>query len=70
MLSPSAISRTKVFTPENVTIIRHAVEQVRAQRRLTPQGADAERIALRAFDLFKSGYITEAALTRALREDA
>ncbi|PSJ56279.1 hypothetical protein [Pseudaminobacter soli (ex Li et al. 2025)] len=71
MFSPAVIrNRTKVFTPENVSIMRHAVQRIRAERRLPSQGADAERLASKALDLFKAGYIREAALTRALREDA
>ncbi|PSJ56268.1 hypothetical protein [Pseudaminobacter soli (ex Li et al. 2025)] len=70
MLSPAVIiNRTKVFTPENVTIMRHAVQSVRSERRLPPRGVEAERLASKALDLFKAGYIREAALTRALRED-
>lgn len=69
MLLPSVISRAKVFTPENVSIMRRAVERVRAQRRLPLRGAEAERLAAKALALFKIGYIMEAALIRALRDD-
>jgi hypothetical protein len=41
----------------------------RAQRRLPPRSAETERLALKAFALFRAGYTREAALIRALRDD-
>jgi hypothetical protein len=60
----------KVLTPEHLNIVRRACERVRTQRRLPRRGAQAERLALKALDLFKAGYIREAALARALRQEA
>lgn len=63
------LKQTKVFTPENVNTMRHAIERVRARRRLPLRGAEAERLALKALALFKIGYTVEAALVRALRDE-
>ncbi|WP_146148835.1 hypothetical protein [Pseudaminobacter soli (ex Li et al. 2025)] len=62
-------SQHKVFTPEHLNIVRRAIERVRLQRRLPRTGAQTERLASKALDLFKAGYIRVEALARALRED-
>jgi hypothetical protein len=64
------VDRNQAFTPEHLTGICRALERVRSQRRVPPYGAEAERLALRAFDLFKAGYVRVEALARALRQDA
>lgn len=60
----------RVFTPEHVNVVRRACERIRSQRRFPPRGVQAERLAVKALNLFKNGYISEAALIRALREES
>lgn len=62
--------QARVFTPEHLAVLRRATERVRAQRKFPPHGAEAQRLALKAIALFSVGYISEARLIRALRQDA
>jgi len=57
-----------VFSPEDVTVVRGALDEWCQEKRVDIKSAEAQFAATAALGLFQSGYNTSEKLLEALRE--
>ncbi|MGG6894465.1 MULTISPECIES: hypothetical protein [Rhizobium] len=57
-----------IFSPEDITVLRHALDEWCLERRIDIKSAEAQFAATAALGLFQSGYNTPEKLLAALRE--
>ncbi len=61
-------ARSSVFSPEDVTVLRDALDRWCLEKRIDIKSAEAQFAATAAIGLFQSGYNTSEKLLEALRE--
>jgi GTP cyclohydrolase I len=59
---------SSVFSPEDVTVLRGALDEWCLEKRIDIRSAEAQFAATAALGLFQSGYNTSEKLLAALRE--
>ncbi|KAA1178009.1 hypothetical protein FP026_22680 [Rhizobium tropici] len=59
---------SSVFSPEDVTVLRGALDKWCLEKRIDIKSAEAEFAATAAIGLFQSGYNTSEKLLAAMRE--